>query len=269
MKKYYQFGEIMLALREEYRDCKHLLEELKDCVSPELSVNDYYFTGLLAHDLSEVNVEFDRKIVLYTMKEYNKILKKIHDVTGNRWWLDLYSAAFYAEKQENGLYGIKQDNSFSPYENRRYRPEVEIIDKEKFSSLIEKLLTSDIMHTQGKCFEFNHDSIMLEFDYAAIQSSLGWDSRIIWNGETDRFDYSIAREESPYLIESIFELEIPAEKISEDWLKILEKHEDMFDKELLFSVDENVQSRKGTLQLHDIEKCPNFNVVEFVKKPKR
>ena len=31
MKKYYKFGEIILALREEYKECKGILDELKSC----------------------------------------------------------------------------------------------------------------------------------------------------------------------------------------------------------------------------------------------
>ena len=47
MKKYYKFGEILLALREEYRECKHLLDELNKYINVESDINNFYFTGLL------------------------------------------------------------------------------------------------------------------------------------------------------------------------------------------------------------------------------
>ena len=33
MKKYYRYGEMILALREEYQECRKLLDELNDCVN--------------------------------------------------------------------------------------------------------------------------------------------------------------------------------------------------------------------------------------------
>ena len=82
---------------------------------------------------------------------------------------------------------------------------------------------------------------------------LGDNSFITWNGIQDYFNYSITRHNSHALIENILSLEIPADKISSDWLKLLEKHENIFDNNLLFNVDINAQSKKGILEISDIE----------------
>ncbi len=267
MKKYYQFGEIMLALREEYRECKHLLEELDKCVRPDQSAVNYNFTGLLSYDDNSESID-DRKIRLLVEKRYNEVIKKIHHITGNTYGADLYRAIFNAEKQENGLYGLKLDDYPSPYQNIRYIPEVKIKEQVKFSELVEKLFSSDLMKAKRRSFEINHDSVSVDFRYAMINSTLG-DAYIYWDSQTDNFDYSTNEYNNPYLLDEIFELEIPADRISDDWLKILEKHEDIFDKELSFIVDRKAQSKKGTLQFFDIEKGPIVNTVQFLKKYNR
>lgn len=33
MKKYYKYGEIILSLRKEYKECKYLLDELNNCIN--------------------------------------------------------------------------------------------------------------------------------------------------------------------------------------------------------------------------------------------
>ena len=64
MKKYYKFGEIILALREEYKESKYLLDELNKCINIKSEYSNYYFTGLLSRD-DQVKDLSDRKIRLY------------------------------------------------------------------------------------------------------------------------------------------------------------------------------------------------------------
>lgn len=50
MKKYYKYGEIILALRKEYKECKYLLDELNNCINIKSDNSYFYFTGLLSDD---------------------------------------------------------------------------------------------------------------------------------------------------------------------------------------------------------------------------
>ena len=50
MKKYYKYGEMLLTLREEYRECKYLLDELNKYINVKSDNNHFYFTGLLSDD---------------------------------------------------------------------------------------------------------------------------------------------------------------------------------------------------------------------------
>lgn len=75
MKKYYKFGEIILALREEYQECRHMLDELKDCINVKSDNSKFYFTGLLSNDDGPQDLS-DRKIRLFVEKRYLDILKK-------------------------------------------------------------------------------------------------------------------------------------------------------------------------------------------------
>ena len=45
MKKYYKYGEMLLVLRKEYRECKYLLDELNKYVNVKSNNSNYYFTG--------------------------------------------------------------------------------------------------------------------------------------------------------------------------------------------------------------------------------
>ena len=94
MKKYYKYGEIILALREEYKECKHLLDELNKCINIKSDNSNFYFTGLLsdndkAQDLS------DRKIRLFVEKRYLDVLKKIQYLKYN-WYVQFLYSAFFA-----------------------------------------------------------------------------------------------------------------------------------------------------------------------------
>ena len=265
MKKYYKYGEMLMALREEYRDCKHLLDELNKCINVGSDINRFHFTGLLSENDRAKDLE-DRRIRLFVEKRYLDVLKKIQYLKYNWYCQYLYSAFFNVERQENGLYGLKYDEILTPVDGKKYIPEVHIIDQAKFSELIDAVFSSDLMQLKKGYFSNNHESISLDFDRAYIDSTLGDESFIGWDGFTDNFSYSITRHNSPALLEEILYLEIPADKISPDWIKILEKHESIFDKELLFDVDINAQSRKGILQVSDIERKSNINLVKLLKK---
>ena len=264
MKKYYKFGEIILALREEYKECKGILDELKSCINVKSDYNNFYFSGELSNDKRSLNLE-DKKISLIVEKEYLDILKKIHHLRYSWYAQYLYSAMFYAEKKDNGLYKLEYDNRLTCFDRKKYRPEVDIIDESKFSELIDELLSYDLFQVKEGYFNINSDALSLSFDNAFISSSLGDESLIFWDGVQDTFSYTIKRHNSFVLIDEILSLEMPADKISPDWLKLLEKHENDFGKEVLFSVDINAQSKKGILQISNEE---NNGVVRLLKKSK-
>lgn len=268
MKKYYKFGEIILALREEYKECKQLLNELNKCINIKTENSNFYFTGLLSEDKKTQNLN-DRRIRLFVEKKYLDILKKIQYLRYNWYEQFLYSAFFLTEKKDNGLYELKYEDILTPVDGRKYIPEVKIIDQIKFSQFIDELFSSNLMQLTEGYFSNNHDNISLNFDYAYINTPLGDDSFISWNGINDIFKYSITRHNSPVLIEEIFSLEISSDKISLDWLRLLEKYENIFEKEVLFDVDINVQSKKGILQVSDIKTNDNNSVVKLIKKTRK
>ena len=159
------------------------------------------------------------------------------------------------------------DEYYNSLNEKRYNPEIEIVDPNKFSETVEKLFSQDLMQLKNTDFRNNYDSVYVNFDTAHISTNLGDYSTIFWDGVTDEFEYSITSHSSPYLLESIFQLEIPAYKISPDWQKIIEKHEDPNKKEILFDVDIAVQSKKGIMYLSEIEEKEKIRVARFLKKP--
>lgn len=266
MKESYKCGEILLALREEYRDCKHLLEKLNQYINIKEKNSNFYFTGLLSEHSKTEDLE-DRKIRLFVEKKCLNVLKKIESLKYDWYSRYLYSAFFNVEKEKDGLYGLKYDDVFTPVDGRKYIPEVEVVDKKNFSSNVEQLLSTDLMKTKKGNFNNNHESVFLDFDNGHISTSLGGDGSFIeWDGINDKFNYSINSNNSSALLEDVLSLEIPAYKISPDWLKLLKKHENIYDKELFFDVDENAHSKKGILEISDIKRNSDYSIVKLLKK---
>ena len=50
MRKNYQFGEMIFALRKEYKEYENLIERLKKCINIKSDNNKFYFSGLLSTD---------------------------------------------------------------------------------------------------------------------------------------------------------------------------------------------------------------------------
>ena len=270
MKQYYKFGELIMALREEYRECKHMLVELGSCVNVVGNVKDYHFSGMLSNinngDLS------DRRIELIVERHYLDILKKIQYLRYDWYSRFLYLSSFQVEKNDGGLYSVHYKDICSPVGRKKYIPEVTIIDYDKFSLLIDKLFASDLMQIKAAVFDINHDSIFLNFDKSFIGSHLGnYDksSFVSYNAFCDEFSYelSIYYRHPSFLISDILSLEIPADKLSDEWLKLLEKHKNISE----FIVDEvECYSRKGILGISEIkESSDDKKVVTLVKRPKR
>jgi len=262
MKKTYKFGEMMMALREEFKECKYLLDELNKCISIETNYSDAYFSASLSCD-NNIQELKDREIKLFVEKKYLNILKKLQHLKYDWYSKYLYKSIFMVERQDGDIYGLSYDNILTPVDGKKYIPQIEIIDQNKFSSLIDELFSSDLMLLKSGYFTSNHDTILLNFDNALVSTPLGDSSFMSWNGINDQFNYYITRHSCPKLIEDILSLEMPADRISSDWLKLLEKHKNAFGTELVFDVDVNTKSRKGILYVSEIG---NNGVVKLIRK---
>lgn len=264
MQKYYRFGQLIMALREEYSEYKHLLDELETCISINNS-NNYYFTGYLSDNGNPEDFS-DRRIKLVVEKDYLKALKILQFLKYNWYSKFLYTASFNAEKKYSDLYGLYYNNILTPCDKDKYIPMVKVIDQVKFTNLIDELCETDVMKLKKGYFGYNHDLISLDFNSSCITTKLGDNSIIRWNGINDNIIYSVNKHYSPSLIESILSLQIPEDRISEDWLVLLKKHENILEKELYFDVDIEAQSKKGVLRISDIEKRDNLNVIKLTRR---
>lgn len=267
MKKYYKYGELLLALREEYNEYKDLLKELEKYIEIKSEYADFYFSGSLSKDKSQKRLE-DRRIILQVEKKYSSIKKMIERLKYDWYSSYMYSAFFNIEKKESGLYVARYNNIVTPVDGNKYVPNVKITDQENFSKIIDQLLSTDIMQLRDGHFTNNYDSIFLDFDNASISSNFGCHYYITWDGREDKYSYSVREQCSSDLIENILSLEIPADKISPEWLNILEKHKNLLSKESYFTVDKNVISKNGTLQISNIENRKDYNIVRLAKTRK-
>lgn len=261
MKKKYKFGEMLLILREEYKDCKRILNQLRKYVSVEGDNNLICFRGSLKMDSESSKDEFTR-IFLMVEKRYLDLLKKYQYLKYDWYGRYLYRASFNIEKGDNGIYKLSYDDILTPVDGKKYIPKVEILDQNKFSALIDKLFESDLMRLKYGNFSVNLDNIQLDFDCGSIDS---FGSSISWYGVDDTFRYSMPNNKNLSLLEEMLEFEIYAEDISPSWLELLQKHENDFDSNLTFGLDTGIKSKKGILKISDIK---DNKVIKLTKKIK-
>lgn len=277
MKKSYKFGEIILALREEYMECKHLIEELNKQVNVETENSRVYFSGKLRENYTSCEPR-DRNIRLYVERRYNEILKKIQYLKYTWYSQYLYMAIFDVEKEENGLYGIKYADIPTPVDGRKYIPNVQIVNQERFSELVDEMFSTDLMQLKqwhyytaeyGSPEYYECPMISLNFDRAKIIRTLFDNSSIWWDGISDEIEFSIDKYNKSFLIVDILSMEVPTDKIPEEWLKLLEKHERVFGNEVFFDVDTTIRARKVILQVAGINRNDTSSVVKLLRKEKR
>ena len=252
MKKKYSFGELLLVLREEYRECKSIIDELNNCVKVDSDSTHHSFSAFLSqsHDKQDIS---DRKVKLFLQKKYMEILKRFYHLKYGLASAFLYNASFDVVKGNDDQYDLKYNDVFTPFNHKNYKPLVQIIDRDKFSFLIDKLLSTDLMQLKMGRFDINYNLVKLDFSTASIDDLLGDNFSLEWDGFNDIIAYSMEKREGPGFLSLIFDLKVPADCFSEDWLKLLEKHEDILKKETFFDVDYNVQQKKGILEIAGIE----------------
>ena len=269
MRKYYRYGEILLALRKEFQEYKCLLDELNRYI--KVKDGDIHHTfGTLSYNICSslddkiIVMQDCRKIMLQVEKKYLEIMKKIRYVMNGTYSYELYKAQFMLRKDEYDSYYFKYFNYFNPIVKEKFIPEVEITDQEIFSSIVNKILASDLMQLQKAHFTNNNDSVILDFNEGLIHSYTrnGGDSFLQWDGISDEFNYDIEKIAEPSVIEELLSLCMPAYRISDEWLELLEKHEQDLDIDE-FYVDRKILKRTGVLKLSEKQ---NDGRVKLMKK---
>ena len=273
MKKYYKYGELILILRQEYKECKKLLEELKKYVYVKSDYKNISFSGRQERiDEGLPNDITDARLFLIVERNYSEILKKLISLEQLGCYNNqeaVYLANFDIVKQSNGLYDLKYYDTPFLKDKYKYIPDIEITNQEKFSEIVDQVFSTDLMKSKEGLFSFNSDYISLDFDYACIHTTLGYSSYMVWNGKNDQFWYSVAKESSPCLIEEILSIELPIDKLSPDWIKLIKKHEKLLEKNIIFGVDNTAQSKKGYLNFARIQKTDSRNIVKLKYKKRK
>ena len=180
----------------------------------------------------------------------------------------LYRALFNVVKNDNGLYKLQYDDIETWFDKKKFVPEIEIVDQEKFSQLIDELLSSDIMKLQERIFSPYNDSSIgtLRLNFAEATLNEPCNGTVSWNGLDDSFNY-INYFGNPLLIVELLSLKIQSKDIPQDWLNLLEKHETLIKgKAFSFSdLIEMVRNKRGTLEISDMDD----GIVKLVKKQKK
>ena len=267
MKDYYKYGEIIIALREEYQKCKILFDEMYKYINIKSNNMDYYFTGSLSNNINS-DVLDDRKIKLIIERRYLSILKLFDYLKYGDYSKYFYKAKYNVSKNDNNLYEFVYDDVFYLNNKKEFKPEIEINNPGELALLVDELLQTDLMQLKMKYINNYDDTIVLNFDKAHIMSHLGEKSLVRWNGIEDDFEFILNNNSNPLLVTDILSSKISKEKIPFYWLNLLEKNEDICKKEFFFDLYSSIESRKGCLEITDIKRNDDYDEVKLTKKKK-
>ena len=258
MRKTYTYGEILLLVREEYLECRKLLNQMLECIKIDDNYQKAYVTANL-NDKGRVNNK-ELEVMLNVEKKcslLNKIWNEIlYDFNGKY----LYRAELLLKENENG-YLFNADYLNDMVENKKkYIPQVKIKDEMTFSLLVNQLLASDLVQlNKGKVW-WNHDTISMNFDKVFISSPLGHKSTICWSGLEDGIKYNVKEDFSNRLLEEILSLRIPRDALPDEWIQFIENHEK--NRQFRFDVSTNIDNNMGFLKVRRIDEN---NKVKLIK----
>jgi len=269
MKASYTFGEFFLTMREKYKEVEPLFNELKNYISVSSEYDDLYFYADLINDDDQYIFDEDyyqlisnNRVRLYVEEKCSKFKKKFYDKRQHVMGLKSYYTSYIVTKNEDDTYSFNPIGSIDDFKPI-------ITDQKKFSEIMNKIMEKDFMKLHEKIFEFNKERILLYRDYISMSTPLlGYfpEGSIDWNAKDDTIDYTafLKTRVYNYYLEETFDLEIPSNVISSDWLEVLEENElkDGF----IFNIEDILRSRKGKLKISEIEKKEDRGFVRLLKK---
>ena len=177
----------------------------------------------------------------------------------------LYRSTFNIQQDERGLYRLEHCSFAKKVSNLQYVPQIEILDQEKFSEIAETIFKTDLLNTKDGIYENNYDSIALNLFKATMRTKLGSINYVVWDAQDDIIKFSAEKRVEDYILDQVFSLEIPSDKLSTDWLQLLEKHEHLLEKGVS-SLTEFPSSKTGELQISTIDKGSIGTLVKMNKK---
>lgn len=258
MRKTYTYGEILFLVREEYLECRKLLNQMLECIK----IDGEYKNAFITANLKNPRIVNSNEIeVLLKIEKECSLLNKIwyemlYDFNGKY----LYSAEMLLRGNQTGYY-FKDDYINDEVGNKKkYIPKVQIKDEMTFSLLVNQLLASDLAQLNKGKVGWNHNTISMDFDKVFITSPLGHKSTICWSGLEDGIKYNIKEDFSNKLIEEILSLKIPRDALPDEWMQFIENHEK--NRNFQFDVSTNIDNNTGILKVRRMDDSK----VKLIKK---
>ena len=258
--KTYEFGKIMLVLRQEYMNYKSILDRLNNCVNVESEGVNHFFSGALASDRSDACVK------LFVEKEYNKLFKRYKY---RLYKFYAYTAIYDTYKSNHNLYSFKLNKS-GLFDSKEFNPTIDIIDKEKFSNLVDELLSSDLMKLKmHNNVGIDQDTFGYDFGRFEISSSIGNSiensSSLVWNGFNDNIECYFPENACYGYIIDILKLKVPASVIPNDLLMLLEKYDNVYCNDIFYSFDLGKNGLNNTFNIYSIDNKKHNTYVKLRK----
>lgn len=244
MKKY-RFGDILLAARAEYLECEQLLDELNQLIDIDDSVKRHHIEGSLR---SKDEMVKEARLHLVVEREKSKIKEKMLRLKPF-WDKERFYEAYYDIINKDDQVSLEYINRW-PYKDDigRYKPDVKIAHQEPFKYKLNELNKKEIMHTPKGFFGVNYDTILLNLGQVEINSPIGIETKIVWNGKKDEIKYKTRKDYTPELLADVLQLEIREDEMSPKWVEIMKKHRDIVEERPCFEVDIRTD-RKGKLKI--------------------
>ena len=258
MRKTYTYGEILFLVREEYLECRKLLDQMLKCIK----INGEYKNAYITANLKKPRIVNSNEIdVLLKVEKECSLLNKIwyqilYDFHGKY----LYRAELHLDLNQNNYNFIDNYINDEVGNKKKYIPKVEIKDEMTFSLLVNQLLASDLTQLNKGKVGWNHNTISMDFDKVFITSPLGHKSTICWSGLEDGIKYNVKEDFSNKLLEEILSLKIPRDALPDEWMQFIENHENK--RQFIFDVSTNIDEDSGLLKVRRIDDNNNVKLIK-------
>ena len=241
----YRFGDILLAAREEYLECKQSLDELNKLIDIDETVKEHHIEGSLR---SKGDAIKEARLRLVVEKQKNIIKKKMMKLKPF-WSKERFYEAYYDIIKKDDQVSLEYIDRWPNKDSYgRYKPDVKIAHQEPFKYRLKEINKKQIMTAPQSIFGVNYDTIQLDFGKVEINSPIGINTDIIWNGKEDEIRYKTRKDYTPELLSDVFQLEIREDEMNPEWVAIMKKHQDILDDHPYFEVDIRTD-RKGKLKI--------------------
>jgi hypothetical protein len=163
-KQYFTYKEILLAIREQVLKNEKLLKELNKLISIEKNVGSYRFDDKLRGESQSYKIRLIADEITKSRSTIKVLFNRLTDYKFDRASINKFH--MYNVVDTNGKYNLKL--VYTSNLDKDYFGTIEILDEEKFASIINELNNSKLSKITEKGIHVNNNLFIQISDFIGI-----------------------------------------------------------------------------------------------------